>query len=414
MKKAFFKILISFSFSCSAFAVTLTPEQQLGEMLYKDKNLSLNRNQSCDTCHSLTPAYKNKTQQGLAPSFVDVTNVKKGTAVSTGSIESETGNLNAPTIAYASFSPEFHFDETEELYIGGQFWNGRAKNLIEQAGKPLLNPVEMAMPDELSVVQRLQENPHYIDKFKQLYKVDLTDTSEKSVEKIYHRLTQAISAFEQSAIFNKFNSKFDYALFGKTQLSTLEKKGLALFQGKAKCSACHTIDIAVDEHGNMISPVFTDFSYDNIGSPRNVNIPKNPEPSLGLGGRTDISKPEAEIGKHKVMTLRNIALTAPYGHNGVFKTLEQIVHFYNTRDTLKKVADNSSPEFGKTAWAEPEIAENVNTDELGNLELTTSEEKAIVAFLKTLTDDYSLWGKDTKVPVGTPSPFDFGASFLMK
>lgn len=402
MKKVFFTVLISFSFSCSAFAVTLTPEQQLGEMLFKDKNLSLNRNQSCETCHSLTPA-----KQGLAPSFVDVTNVKKDTAVSTGSIKSETGVLNTPMVAYAGFSPEFHFDETEELYIGGQFWNGRAKNLIEQAKQPILNPVEMAMPDELSVVKRLQENSFYVGKFKQLYKVDLTDTSAKSVEKNYHSLAQAISAFEQSAVFNKFNSKFDYALFGKTQLSATEKKGLALFQGKAKCSACHTIDIAVDEHGNMIPPVFTDFSYDNIGTPRNVNIPKNPEPNLGLGGRTDIENPVAELGKHKVMTLRNIALTAPYGHNGIFKTLEQVVHFYNTRDTLKKVADNNSPEFGKTAWAEPEIAENVNTDELGNLELTAGEEKAIVAFLKTLTDDYPLWGKDAKIPVETPSPFDF-------
>lgn len=402
MKKAFFNILISFSFSCSAFAVTLTPEQQLGEILYKDKNLSLNRNQSCETCHSLIP-----TKQGLAPSFVDITNVKKGTAVSTGSIESKTGVLNSPTIAYAGFSPEFHFDETEELYIGGQFWNGRAKDLIEQAKQPLVNPVEMAMPDELSVVNRLQENSLYVDKFKQLYKVNLTDTSEKSVTKIYHRLAQAISAFEQSAVFNKFNSKFDYALFGKTQLSALEKKGLVLFQGKAKCSACHTIDITVDEHGNMIPPVFSDFSYDNLGLPRNVNISKNPEPDLGLGGRTDIENPAAELGKHKVMTLRNIALTAPYGHNGVFKTLEQTVHFYNTRDTLKKVANNNSPEFGKTAWAEAEIAENVNTEELGNLELTASEEKAIVAFLKTLTDDYPLWGKDAKVPVGTSSPFDF-------
>lgn len=407
MKNSVLATLALLSFSNNLVAAMLTTEQQLGEMLYQDKNLSLNRNQSCETCHSLTPAYKTKTQQGLVPSFVDVTNIKQKTAVSTGSVETETGVLNSLTVAYAGFSPEFHFDETEGLYIGGQFWNGRAKNLIEQAKQPILNPVEMAMPDELSVVKRLQENSFYVDKFKQLYKVDLTDTSEKSVEKIYHSLAKAISAFEQSAIFNKFNSKFDYALFGKTQLSALEKKGLALFQDKGKCAECHTIDITVDEHGNFAPPVFTDFSYDNIGLPRNVNIPKNPEPDLGLGGRTDIENSAAELGKHKVMTLRNIALTAPYGHNGIFKTLEEIVHFYNTRDTLPKVANNNSPEFGKTAWAQPEIAENVNTEELGDLGLTTSEEKAIVAFLKTLTDDYPLWGKDAKVPVGTPSPFDF-------
>lgn len=406
MKKFAFSIALALS-SSATLAMELTAEQQLGAMLYKDKNLSLNRNQSCETCHSLKPAYKSKTVQGLVPSFVDVTNIKQKTTVSTGSIESETGVLNAPTVAYAGFSPEFHFDETEGLYIGGQFWNGRAKNLVEQAKQPLLNPVEMAMPDELSVVKRLQENNSYIEKFKQLYKIDLNDISEKSVEKIYHNLAKAISAFEQSAVFNKFNSKFDYVLFGKTQLNALEKKGLALFQNKGKCVECHTIEITVNEQGNFVPPVFTDFSYDNIGLPRNLNIPKNPEPNLGLGGRSDVENFAAELGKHKVMTLRNIALTAPYGHNGVFKTLEEVVHFYNTRDTLPKVANNNSPEFGKTAWAEPEITENVNTEELGNLGLTSSEEKAIVAFLKTLTDDYPIWGNDPNVPAGTKSPFDF-------
>ncbi len=74
---------------------------------------------------------------------------------------------------------------------------------------------------------------------------------------------------------------------------------------------------------------------------------------------------------------------------------------------MKKVANNNSPQFGKTAWAEPEISENVNTEELGNLELTAQEERAIVAFLKTLTDDYPAWGKDANVPIGTPSPFNF-------
>lgn len=388
MKPLFFFAVMAFGFNSVVKATTLSPEQQLGEMLYKDKNLSLNRNQSCETCHSLTPAYTSKTPQGLVPAFVDSTNVKKGLPISAGSVAGKTGSLNAPSVGYAKFSPEFHWDEEQQLYIGGQFWNGRAKDLTEQAGKPILNPVEMAMPDELAVVKRLQENTSYIDTFQKLYDVNLNDTSVDSVQKIYFSLMKALSAFEQSAVFNKFNSKFDYALFGKTQLSATEKKGLALFQGKAKCSACHTIDITVDEHGNMIPPVFTDFSYDNVGTPRNVNIPNNPEPNLGLGGRTDIENSAAEIGKHKVMTLRNIALTAPYGHNGVFKTLEQIVHFYNTRDTLKKVANNNSPEFGKTAWAEPEMAENVNTEELGNLELTAQEERAIVAFLKTLTDDF--------------------------
>lgn len=158
----------------------------------------------------------------------------------------------------------------------------------------------------------------------------------------------------------------------------------------------------------MLPPLFTDFTYDNIGLPRNVKIPNNPEPDLGLGGRYDIAQadPEGlETGKHKVMSLRNIALTPPYGHNGVLATLEQVVHFYNTRDTLGMVADNKSLSFGKTGWPEPEVAENVNHDELGNLGLTAEEEKAVVAFLKTLTDDYQRWGHDKNVPPGSSSPF---------
>jgi cytochrome c peroxidase len=221
-------------------------------------------------------------------------------------------------------------------------------------------------------------------------------------------MAKAISALEQSPVFNKFNSKFDYVLAGKTKFTQIEKDGFDLFNRKAKCAACHVSEKTSDEEGNVIPPMFTDFTYDNIGLPRNVKIPNNPEPNSGLGGRTDIAALDTEgeeIGKHKVMSLRNIALTAPYGHNGVFATLEQIVHFYNTRDTLGWVSDNQDSGFAISGWPDPEIPRNVNHDELGNLGLTADEEKAIVAFMKTLTDDYPKWGRDRHVPPGTPSPF---------
>ncbi len=112
-----------------------------------------------------------------------------------------------------------------------------------------------------------------------------------------------------------------------------------------------------------------------------------------------------ELGKHKVMSLRNIAVTAPYGHNGVFSSLEQVSHFYNTRDTLGTVASDTSPGFGVTGWPAPEVPQNVNVDELGNLGLTADEEAALVAFMKTLTDNYPSTGNDPNVPPGTPSPF---------
>ncbi|CAH1905701.1 Methylamine utilization protein MauG [Candidatus Nitrotoga sp. HW29] len=412
---------------CLSFVVkageTLTGEQQLGELLYKDENLSWNRNQSCASCHSLNPVLNQSRKRNLFPKlpsgFVDPENVKEGTPVSFGSIPGTTGSLNAPSAGYVAFSPLFHWDEKESLYVGGQFWNGRAGNLIEQAKGPFLNPNEMAMPDEKSVVSRLQENEQYRKLFKQIYRLNLAAEpyvySTKynalplaTVTEIYHHMAKAISAFEQSHIFNKFTSKFDYVLANMTTLTSIEKEGFDLFNGKAKCASCHVTETTSDKDGNLIPPMFTDFTYDNIGLPRNIKISKNPEPNAGLGGRADIAALDPngdEIGKHKVMSLRNIALTPPYGHNGVFATLEQIVHFYNTRDTLGWVPDNEDSGFATSGWPDPEVLQNVNHDELGNLGLTIDEEKAIVAFMQTLTDDYQKWGKDRRVPPNTPSPF---------
>ncbi len=170
---------------------------------------------------------------------------------------------------------------------------------------------------------------------------------------------------------NRFSSKYDYYLKGKASLTAREKSGLALFNGKGNCSACHP---SVSADGKT-PPLFTDFTYDNLGVPRNMEYPfylmnPSPYPDKGLGA---IVNDPAQNGKFKVMTLRNIALTAPYSHNGYFKTLKEIVHFYNTRDI-------------PGMWPPPDVSENVNMTELGNLGLTAQEEDDIVAFLQTLTD----------------------------
>ena len=395
----------------------LTPEQALGKMLYEDVNLSLNRNQSCATCHSLAA-----TPGTLpTPGFADPVNITDGTAVSAGSVAGRFGALNSPSAGYAAFSPFFHWDATEKHYVGGQFWNGRAATLAEQARQPILNPLEMAMPSAWAVVTRLKQNPEYVNRFATVYGLDLkpiaaradapaSATPPAGVLAAYDRLAQAIGAFEKSRTFNRFTSKFDYYLAGKIRLGKLEQQGLKLFEDeKSQCSACHSSKPGTAPDGGVLPPLFTDFTYDNLGVPRNVNIPGNPPPDPGLAGHPLIAgRPMAagERGKHKVMGLRNIAVTAPYGHNGVFRTLEQITHFYNTRDTKPEVcADNNDPRFGKTCWPAPEIRENVNTEELGDLKLSEREEEALVAFMKTLTDGYPDWGNDPKVPPGTPSPF---------
>ncbi len=200
----------------------------------------------------------------------------------------------------------------------------------------------------------------------------------------YERIARSIAAYERSAEVSAYSSKYDYYLKGQATLDATETQGLELFLGKAKCAACH------------VPPVFTDFTYDNLGVPKNPENPfytVSPEwnpagmnfVDVGLGGFLKAAGYgpavyEPEMGKQKVPTLRNVG-KAPSGgfvkafsHNGYFKSLEEIVHFYNTRDVAN--------------WPPPEVAQNVNKAELGNLGLNKGEELAIVAFLQTLSDGY--------------------------
>jgi len=409
-------------FALGARSEVLTPEQLLGQMLYMDTNLSLHRNQSCNSCHDIQPVTpKGESKPLPSAGFVDPDNVREGSAVSKGSIEGASGALNAPSASYARFSPHFHWDGEEGLYIGGQFWNGRAASLAEQAMGPPLNPLEMAMPSQWAVVSRLKQNPAYVSQFRETYNIQLDAipanesatpelTPPPGVQEAYERMARAIAEFEKSRVFNRFTSKYDYVLAGMTEFSEQERIGLELFNNdKSQCSACHSSDPIKAPGGGYLPALFTDFSYDNLGVPRNVNIPGNPDPDPGLGGRSDIAANDPhgqELGKHKVMGLRNIAVTAPYMHNGALATLKEVVHFYNTRDTKPRICpDINDPGFGRECWPEPEITRNVNDEELGNLEMSERQELALVAFMQTLTDGYPDWGQDPKVPPGTPSPF---------
>lgn len=402
------------------FENKLNPEEQLGRSLYKDAQLSLNRNQSCESCHSLRPVAiiggREEAEKTQSATFVDPENVMNGTPVSDGSVDGALGGLNAPSAGYAAFSPQFHWDASEGLFFGGQFWNGRAALLRDQAKGPFTNPVEMAMPDRPSVVARLQENSKYQEQFISVYGIDLaavqTDgTDPAGVQAAYHAMSLAIEAFERSVEFNRFNAKFDFVENGWINYTESEQRGADLFD--AVCANCHA-GTSEDANGNLIQGVMTDFSYDNIGVPANVNIAAVKQPALegnsmviALGG-----DPAAEAGKQKVMSLRNIEITPPYMHNGVFKTLEQVVHFYNTRDVLDTCVDNNDPGFGTTCWPAPEFTENVNVEELGNLGLSAQDEADIVAYLKTFTDGYPKTG-DPAVPKGSLPGYFYLPSEIM-
>lgn len=352
---------ISLCLASMAQSAGTSPIVNLGEKLYFDSNLSEPAGQSCASCHLPGAGFADPDRE---------------LPVSRGVHPDRFGNRNAPSAAYALYSPGFHFDAKEQTYVGGQFWDGRASTLEDQAKGPLLNPVEMANADQAAVIEKVRKADYAAD-FSAVFGAD----SLRDVETAFDYLAQAIAAFERSKPFRAFSSKYDLYLAGKLRLTGQESLGLKLFEAedKGNCAACHPS--RVEDSGEP--PLFTDFTYDNLGVPVNPDSPFysqsptfNPEGAdaldIGLGKTT--GRPE-DKGKFKVPTLRNIALTPPYMHNGVMQTLREVVDFYNTRDT-------------RTDWNPAEVKENINTEELGNLGLTNDEVEAIVAFMLTLSDGY--------------------------
>ncbi len=363
-------------------SANLSSKALLGQQLFFDTNLSQPAGQACASCHNpaaaFTDADKTKpTSKGVNPALF--------------------GNRNSPTAMYAAYSPAFYYDRKTGLYMGGQFLDGRASTLAEQAKKPFLNPVEMANPNAAAVVTKVR-NANYASQFNTVYGVGaLNNSTAAEIDQAYARIADAIAEYERSPVFNRFTSKYDFYLFGKASFTVQEVRGRAVFElaTKGNCAACHPSRSATAGS----PPLFTDFSYDNIGVPKNPDslfyslLPAyNPAGAyfvdLGLGGSLNVP---AEDGRFKVPTLRNIAVTAPYTHNGYFKTLRGVVEFYATRDTKKRCTNawtNDTNALAQKCWPAPETLANVNHAELGALKLTTQDIDDLVAFLNTLTDGY--------------------------
>ncbi len=360
-------LLVLFIVTASAQA-GLTPQQELGKFLFFDTNLSDPSGQACAACHAPNVGYTGPDQA-----------INAAGAVYEGAVPGRFGNRKPPSAAYAGDSPLLHFDGT--TWVGGMFWDGRATGarlgdpLAEQAEGPYLNPLEQNNASAQVVIDKVLASS-----YSTLFLQVCTDPAT-----YYDCIGRAVAAYERSAEVSKFTSKYDYWLQGKAKLTGQEMWGLKLFNGKAKCAGCH------------VPPLFTDFTYDNLGVPKNLQNPFYNETAwnplgtawidLGLGGYLksagyDESVYGPAMGKFKVPTLRNVDLrptktfVKAYGHNGYFKSLYEIVHFYNTRDV---------PGAG---WPAPEVLQNVNNTELGNLKLNVGEELAIVQFLRTLSDGY--------------------------
>jgi len=362
-------------------------EVELGKLLFHDKNLSRDRTQACATCHNPLHGFIDSRNNEAQP-----------LGVSLGDDNSSIGVRNTPTASYAKFSPDFsalpaNSPADDNGFIGGQFLDGREADLKGQAGGPPLNPVEMNMPDKASVIARIKENNNYIAAFEKFYGKNVFD----NIDNAYLNMTKAIAKFEKSEQFAPFDSKWDRYLKGEYQLTFMESAGKGVFfsQVNSSCVECHMIN---DQKTKIRDPLqtFSNYKYFNLGVPENIPL-KNAIESKGLhpnfltnGDAGLFENPQVTDerlkGKFKTPTLRNVAVTGPYMHNGVFKELRTVLEFYDFRGTTAGRTDRSiNPETGEK-WGATRFANTIDHGKLGMKKMADGSIDALECFLRTLTD----------------------------
>jgi cytochrome c peroxidase len=427
-------LLTTLAFSQSAEALDtppLTPLEQLGKFLFFDENLSKYGNQSCATCHDPSVGYTGPDSS-----------INAHGAVYPGSDPALFGNRKPPSAAYAGDSTLLRFDSSTESWVGGMFWDGRATGaalgdpLAEQAKGPFLNPLEQALssPEELCI--KVQAGT-YAALFEQVWGARSLDCTQADI--VYDQIGKSVAAYERSWEVNPYTSKFDkfwdkaktkrldvmkistsnYTKYRNLGLTDTELYGLAIFNMPtyANCASCHSL-----KAGPKGYPLFTDYSYDNLGVPRNpenpfyANLAYNPAGSAwvdtGLGGFLESiqdTTAEQQMGKMKVPTLRNVDkrpsadFIKAYGHNGYFKSLESIVRFYISRGMMGGGMGGGGGMrgggmggggmggggmgggmCGGMTFPEPEVNQNLAT--LNHF--PCRDQASLVAFLKTLSDGY--------------------------
>jgi cytochrome c peroxidase len=414
----------------------------LGKVMVYDKQLSVNRNEACMFCHLPETGFTGPVSElnrttGSYPGSVR-------TRFSDRKPQTHAYAPLAPVLHYNPGQGDLVGGNFWDMRATGRRLGNPA---AEQAQGPPTNPVEMGLPDIACAVYRASQRP-YRDLFEkvwgqQAFAIGWPVDAEKVCDQpgpppatdplplhlsvidrgqaaaTFDQMAQSIANYEASAEVTTFTSKFDAVLAGKVQFTPQEQAGYALFRGKAQCNACHR------DGGPGEDPLFTDFTASNIGTPANPRLPyyeegqpdargyvANPEgPSFIDGGvgrfltqRHLLSEPSTvdarwvplapdNQGRFQVPTLRNVdkrpypAFVKAYGHNGYFKSLKSIVHFYNTRDVLPGCQPND-PGEGTTCWPAPESTANMNTKRVGRLGLSDAEEDALVSFMQTLTDGY--------------------------
>lgn len=354
----------------------------LGRTLFLDSTLSASGRMSCASCHD--PAHAWGPPNGLA--------------VQLGGADMKTPGVRAvPSLRYQQDTPPFseHFtdedvdDGADQGPTGGRDWDGRASSAHDQARAPLVSPFEMANADSLAVIAKLGRSAA-APRFRAVFGDHVLATPALA----WTGVLLALEVFQQSpADFYPYSSKYDAYLRGNAKLTPQEMRGLAAFDNPAKgnCAQCHPSGM---RRGAF--PQFTDRGFVALGVPRNAHIPANSNPAyfdLGLCGplRTDLTSNRDYCGLFKTPTLRNVALRSTFFHNGAFRTLDQVVHFYQRRNVQP---DLFYPRGAKFDDLPPADRRNVNTDapfaqgHPAAPRFTDAEAADIVAFLRTLTDGY--------------------------
>lgn len=394
----------------------LSSMAQLGKLIFYDAALSSSGQLSCASCHSPDHAYgppndgpvmlggATLKQQG-ARAVPSLTYLERQPNFSIGPEKDEDDNVvdlaqmaaigqqaaRAKKIATATAAAAVNI-----VPQGGLFWDGRADTLQDQALFPLLDPNEMD-GGSLEIVADKLRRASYAPRFAELFGAGVFDNKRLLVAEAMF----AVARYQvEEESFHLYSSKYDYWLEGRARLSETELRGLQLFNDpeKANCAGCHTSAPTRDG----LPPLFTDHQYEALGAPRNAALVANANPNtfdLGVCGpqRTDIQEQTQYCGMFLTPTLRNTATRRSFFHNGAFSTLEQVLDFYNFRDTNpEKVFPHSADgtvrkydDLPEKYHANVDVSDPPFERHLGEVPAMTPQDEAdIIAFLKTLTDGY--------------------------
>jgi len=415
----------------------------LGKLLLFDKDLSVNKNEACAFCHMPETGF------GAPVSTLNMTTVSYPGSVrsrfSNRMPQPHTYATYAPVLHYNGVRGDFVGGSFWDMRATGIRLNSP---VAQQAQAPPLNPVEMALIDSACMVYRVSRRPYRVlaesiwgvqafairwpnntdqvcsvpgpPSASDPLPVHLNAMDRGFSNRTFDQIAEAIATFESSSEVNQFSSKYDYVMAGKAQFTPDEKAGYALFRSSAThCNECHR------DGGPGEEPLFTDFTASNLGLPRNPAIPfyyenkqdqygyvANPSGlnsvDTGVGGfllnaprlsgepnpnEAWTSLASSFLGRFKVPTLRDVDkrprpdFVRAYMHNGYLKSLKEVVHFYNTRDSLPTCIAGD-PGEKVNCWPKPEYPRTMNRKQLGNLGLSDKQEDQIVSFLKTLTDGF--------------------------